>query len=344
VIEITFEHKDPVVAAKVIETLVAAYLESRPKIYKSPQSSAFFQEQSQILKEKINETEAELREFKTQHNIDDLEEERTLLLGKRSELKRDLNDSLSKIAEVEKRISKISEQKGKTPARIQKGETTNMKSMLISTLEERLVALEIEERELLGKYTESNHLVQDVRKQLKMIRNKLAEQETKRYGSAEVGPNPTYQRLEEDLFENEAEMAALNSKIEAQKNYLVDYDKRLDDINKFEHELQDLEHKLEVNRANYELYLVKHEESRISSEMDSKNIANVSVIKPAQPPLEPSGNKALLGLVIGFVFAVFGSVGLSIFLEYLNEDLERPEDIEELLGAPVLASVPKERL
>jgi uncharacterized protein involved in exopolysaccharide biosynthesis len=215
--------------------------------------------------------------------------------------------------------------------------------MLINTLEERLVALEIKERELLAKYTENNHLVQDVKKQLKIVRDKLTEQETKRYGAASFGPNLTYQHLKEELFRNEAELEAINVKITSQRDHLAEYAKRLDNLNAVANMIKELQDELEVDKENYQLYLTKHEESRISSEMDSKKIANVSVIKPAQRPLYPMGNKAFLFLAIGLLVAVFGSVGLSLFLEFLNEDLERPEDIEELLGAPVLASVPKEK-
>jgi capsular polysaccharide biosynthesis protein len=40
---------------------------------------------------------------------------------------------------------------------------------------------------------------------------------------------------------------------------------------------------------------------------------------------------------------VFGSIGLALSFEYFSEGLERPEEIEDLLGAPVLASVPQEK-
>jgi uncharacterized protein involved in exopolysaccharide biosynthesis len=200
-----------------------------------------------------------------------------------------------------------------------------------------LVTLELKERELLTKYTENNHFVQDVKKQLKIVRDKLAQQENKRYESTAFGPNPTHQHLNEDLFRNEAELQAINAKISTQKDHLAEYSKRLDVLNNFEYKFNNLENRLEVDRENFKLYLTKLEETRISSEMDLKKIANVSVIMPAQMPLEPMNS---LFLAMGLFIAVFGSIGLAISLEYLREDLERPEEIEKLLDAPVLASVP----
>jgi uncharacterized protein involved in exopolysaccharide biosynthesis len=343
VIQIDFKHKDPQITAIVVEKLVDAYLEQRPHIYKNPQSNAFFQEQADILKDKIDKTEKALKDFREQYNIIALDEERTLLLQRKAELQSELNRSLSAKAETEKRIGQITNQIKAIPAKIQQGENTGHNPLLISTLEEQLVTLELKERELLSKYTDNNQLVQDVKKQLKIVRDKLAQQENKRYESTAFGPNPTHQRLKEDFYRNEAELEAINAKIITQKIQLSEYSERLNVLNKFEHEFNNLENRLQVDRENFRLYLTKHEETRISSEMDSKNIANVSVIMPAQIPLEPMDSNKRLIAAIGFFIAVFGSIALAVSFEYFSEGLERPEEIEDLLGAPVLASVPREK-
>jgi uncharacterized protein involved in exopolysaccharide biosynthesis len=343
VIDVSFEHSNPQICALVVKTLVDVYLEVRPQVHKNPQSYAFFQEQSKNLKDKIKLAEAALDRFRSQHNVIALEEERTLLLAKKADLEAQLNQSLSASVETQNRITQIQKQLKMTPDKIQQGETTNSNPYLINTLEERLVTLEIKERELLTKYTEENHLVQDVKKQLKLVRDKLAEQENKSYGSSNFGPNPTYQTLKQDLYQNEADLQAVNAKINVQQSHLAEYQKRLAELNSVENEMYELNSELALYRQNYTLYHSKHEESRINSEMEEREIANVSVIKPALLPLEPEGPKVAFNMAIGLFVAVFGSIGLALFLEFFNDSLERPEDIEEYLGAPVLASIPKSR-
>jgi uncharacterized protein involved in exopolysaccharide biosynthesis len=343
VIDVSFEHSDPQICAMVVKNLVDVYLEVRPQVHKNPQSYAFFQEQSDNLKDKIKAAEAALERFRNQHNVIALEEERTLLLAKKADLEAELNRSLSASVETQYRITQIQKQLKATPDKIQQGETTNSNPYLINTLEERLVTLEIKERELLTKYTEENHLVQDVKKQLKLVRTKLAEQEKKSYGTTNFGPNPTYQTLKQDLYQNEADLEAVNAKINVQQSHLAEYQKRLAELNSVENEMYELNNELALYRQNYALYLSKHEESRINSEMEEREIANVSVIKPALLPLEPEGPKTVFNIAIGLFVAVFGSIGLALFLEFFNDNLERPEDIEEYLGAPVLASIPKSK-
>jgi capsular polysaccharide biosynthesis protein len=47
-----------------------------------------------------------------------------------------------------------------------------------------------------------------------------------------------------------------------------------------------------------------------------------------------------LNLGLGIAFAVFGSLGLAFGLELFRDDCERPDELEQALGAPVLASIP----
>ena len=105
--------------------------------------------------------------------------------------------------------------------------------------------------------------------------------------------------------------------------------------------LNQLRQSVDVDRQNYRLYLTKFEESRISDAMDNKKIANVSLIAPSLPPLKPVSPKVFLNIVLAIFLGAFGGLGLGFFTEYLNDSLEKPEDVEKALQLPVLASIPE---
>ena len=294
-----------------------------------------------MLKNQLIQAEHQLKDFKKQHDLSSLNEQRSLLLNEKSKLQADLNLTDSQIVETRNRLDQLGRQLAKVPRNVPQGETTDHNALLISSLQARLVELELEEKKLLDKYTPQSRLVQNVEEEIAMVRQRLADQEIKRYGNTSTGLNPTYQNLEGDVFKNEADLRALEAKRTTQSAQLATYQDRLDDLNRMEVELTQLLQEVEIHRQNYRLYLTKFEESRISNAMDSEKIANVSLLEPASKPLKPISPKRLLNLVLGVFLGAFGGLGLVFFMEYLDDSLERPEQVESVLDLPVLASVPE---
>ena len=341
VITIGFKHKDPKMAATIINTLVNGYLDQHLLVHKTPQSYNFFKEQSQVLKNKLEAAEDGLKAFKKKHNITALGEEQSLLLRQIADLRTELDRTLSQEAETERRILQIRRQLDKTPETIQQEEEIDHNPLLISEMEKKMVELELKEKELIAKYTPQNHLVQNVKEEIKIVREKLDEQQNKRHGKSHIGPNTTYQLLQEELFRNQAEIKALGAKKETQNIQLANYQDRLEQFNRIEVELNRLQQGVDLNRQNYRLYLTKFEESRISDAMDNKKIANVSLIEPALPPLRPVGPKVLLNILLSIFLGGFGGLGLAFLGEYLDDRIEKPDDVEKALQIPVLASIPE---
>ena len=340
VIKVSFKHKDPKMAALVVNSLVNVYLDHHLEVHTAPESYEFFQEQSQILKKGLGEAEEKLKAFKKLHNISSLTEERSLLLNHEAVLRSALNQSISQEAETINRIHQLTQQLAITRESIPQGKVVDHNPYLINTLQAKLVELEIREKELLNKYTKNSRLVKNVRGEIRIVKNKLANQEKKQHDTNTYGLNIIYQRLKDELLKNEAELKALEGKKESQGFQLEDYQKRLEKFNQAEAELNQLKIEVDANRQNYSLYLNKFEESRISSAMDTEKITNVNLIEPAKTPLEPVSPKVLLNLLLSVLLGAFGGFSLAFFREYLDDSIETIEDVEDCLHLPVLASIP----
>ena len=71
------------------------------------------------------------------------------------------------------------------------------------------------------------------------------------------------------------------------------------------------------------------------------NVDNVTVLSKAeiaenQSPIKP---RPMLNVAIAFVVGLMASVGLAFLLEYLDNTVKKEEDVENLLGLPVLGVV-----
>ncbi|MGB5618209.1 MAG: Wzz/FepE/Etk N-terminal domain-containing protein, partial [Desulfobacterales bacterium] len=195
VIRISYKNKDPRVAAAAVNVLAIRYLNRPLGVNRNPESDNFFEEQSRVLEDKLIRAEDRLKDFKAQHDLNSLQEQRSLLLKKDSGLRTDLNRTEDQIVETQNRLEQLRAQFGKVPRTIPQGEKVDHNPYLIGSLQARLVELERKEKELLNKYTAQSRLVQNVKDDIAMVRKKRDTQAKKPHGKSSSGVDTTYQRL-----------------------------------------------------------------------------------------------------------------------------------------------------
>ena len=89
-----------------------------------------------------------------------------------------------------------------------------------------------------------------------------------------------------------------------------------------------------------ELYIVlrtRREEARITEAMQT---ADVQIIDRATLPERPVKPRVTLNIAIGGVLGVFLGVGLALLVEFLDNTLKTKEEVEQVLGLPVLGEIP----
>ncbi|HHU64130.1 MAG TPA: lipopolysaccharide biosynthesis protein [Clostridiales bacterium] len=67
---------------------------------------------------------------------------------------------------------------------------------------------------------------------------------------------------------------------------------------------------------------------------------NVQVIDEARVPVAPVKPRTSLNIAIAFVVAIMAGLGLVFLLEYLDNTIKTPEDVERHLGLPTLGNIP----
>ncbi len=75
-------------------------------------------------------------------------------------------------------------------------------------------------------------------------------------------------------------------------------------------------------------------------EADEVRQGGGSIITPAELPTEPVSPKKALNLVLAIVVGAVLGLGLALIAENLDDRLKSPEDIERLVGAPILGYIP----
>jgi capsular polysaccharide biosynthesis protein len=99
--------------------------------------------------------------------------------------------------------------------------------------------------------------------------------------------------------------------------------------------VQDANPELAKDIANTTATVFKEELVKIMS-VDNVTVLSQAEVVKGQAPIKPS---PMMNIAIAFVVGVMISVGLSFLLEYLDNTIKREQDIETLLGLPVLGVI-----
>jgi polysaccharide biosynthesis protein PslE len=340
VIDISFKHSNPQLAAETVNTFVKAYLDRSLQVHNTTASYNFFQEQAERLKQQMWKSEEALKRFLDENHIIDLKEEKNILIQQVGKLKSEINDSRTQEAESDSKVKEIRSTLSTVPERIKTDEEVDANPQIVGELESKLVEYELQEKELLLKYKETSLPVKDIRAKIQIIRNKMAEVDKKKYGKTQYGINVAYEGLKRDLYGSETDLKSIRSKIIAQSEQLDRLVKTLNRLTDLEVTSDRLQHQVDDDRTNYDNYNKKLNESRISEAMDTEKLTNASLIEPARIPVEPVEPKKLLNLLLSIVLGILGGIGLSYFFEMFDDSIGKPEDVEADLNLIYLASIP----
>lgn len=337
VMEVSFEHKDPRIAAKAVNLLVELFKEKHLQVFSSPQSS-FLEGQVEEFHKKLLASESAMQDFKQKNRVYSLDEQRTLLLRQRTDLASEMMSSRNHIDELQRRLSTLQ-------ARIRVMTTSNAlytqteRDKIIVDAKSRLLALEISQQELLRKYTKDNKLVVENRNQIELVRNFLHDQE-KDISSKVLTGNTVYQEAQKDVVKTEADLGAQRAKLAMLRVQVKQLDEDIRSLDLREKEMQNLKRELTTNEKNFQVYGDKMAEARIIEDMNKLKLANISVIQAASVPVAPVKPKKSLNILLGIIFGTISGIGYALFSERNSQGLTTPEIAQKRLNLAVLAALP----
>ena len=339
IIDLSFRHPNPEIAAKALNQYVNLYLDRHLQVHKNPESMIFFQEQAELFKKRIEDAERKLRLYKEEKGITSVEETLSSMLRQEADLQFELNNANREAVELENRLKEVKVQIAKTPMNIRQGEEVGAPSDIVDALEARLVELELKEKDLLLKYKPESRSVSSVRDEIRIVRDKMNSLKEKSSGRSTYGINTTYQELQKDQYRWEADLKAISGKKEMLEKQLVSYHEKISALNDIQVQIIRLQDQIKEDQGSYRMYQTKYEETRISDAMTTQKIANVSLIEPARVPIKPVSPNKKLNLLMSLLMGLVGGFGIAFLRDYIDDSIEKPEDVERLLDLPFLGSI-----
>ena len=316
-VKLYYDSPNPQQAAAILNTLVKNYINMNMerRFDASTYARNFLQERLQQVKVKLEESERDLVAFARQQQIISVGPD-----DKQNIVSQDLAATATALAEAEKkRVDAEANYRQVMGARGQ-GLSQVLDSKIIQTLKESKAKLETQYQENLSIYKPAYPAMVQLRNQISQV-DAMINQEISNIRAA-VTASYEAARSAESLLRN---------RLEQIKQDLLSLQDRSIQFNILRREV-------DTNRQLYDGLLQRFKEVGVAAGIGTNNISVVDEAKVPRWPYKPNLQlNALLALVLGLL----GGVGLAFLFEHLDDTFRRPEELEKLLGLPVLGVIPR---
>jgi polysaccharide biosynthesis transport protein len=129
----------------------------------------------------------------------------------------------------------------------------------------------------------------------------------------------------------EAQITALTATLNAEESQLAKAQARNQDTTALTAEITNNSSLLTTLTANYGTFKATQ----------AQNLETVSIAAPASQPTKPASPVLALNLALGLIAGLLVGLGIAALAEYLDQGLDSAEDVQDRLGVPCLAIVPR---
>ena len=345
---ISFKHGDPAIAQKVTATLASSFIEETTRVREQLVQSAneFLESELDKAKAELETREKAISEFK-RDNMGELPQQMEANLRALDRLQLQLlnhNEALSnrndRLAMIEKAIKEyettgtLSPESSAAAAKREVGP----RSMRFRELQQQLAKLRASYKET---YPDVVYLKEELRKLEAMPEDPVMEPVQTQTTVSKKGIDPYLRELQRQRDELKLELDGLKEKAIRVAKEIKEYELRVERSPTQEQRLQILMRDYENMQRNYQSLVDKKLNARVSENLERRQKGEqFRIIDPANLPANPDSPDQLKIMVIGLLLGCGAGVGSAIGLEHLTRVIRRSEDVESILGLPVLATIP----
>ena len=317
-IQVEYTHYDPVIAAKVVNTLADMYvLQNLEQMVKTNATAGeFLQRRVAELQSQIRTGEENLINYAKSNQILSLDSSQNTVVQRLATLNSQLGQAENDRINAESSLRAAQQNPmNDVSAAVKDPKTVGLETQL-TNLRQQLEQLKVE-------YTEEWPAVKQVQRQISAIEKELLTSK-KRSSALQMA------ELEQKFREASARERELRSSFEVQRNAVLDQNQAA--IN-----YRIIQQEIDTNKGLLENLLQRSRETEV---ILNGTPNNVNLVDRALPPGSPDGPQRSKGVLIAFFASLFSAVGLAFVLNWLDDTVRVYDDFELRNGIPVLGMIP----
>ncbi len=317
-IDISYQHGDPDVAAKVANAVAEAFvrLNLEKKNSTNTSTSEFLSKRVAELQVQIRADEQKLVDYAKNNQILSLDASQNTVVERLAGLNKQLLE-----AENDRKMAEAEYNAAKSPGAASALAEAGAKE--VNESEKKLADLRQKRAQLLVDATEEAPEVKEVDQQIAEVQRNLSETRTRNTSTLLTNLQTKYRQslsreesLRTSFNQQKGETVTQN---EAAINYRI------------------LQQEIATNKGLLDSLLQRSKENDV---VLAGRPNNISVVDYAIVPDSPVGPQRIRTVLMALVFALGVGVALALFLEYLDDTVHSADDVERFLRLPALALIP----
>lgn len=318
-VDVKVEHTSPGKAAAIANQIATEFIDNNQLLRQKRTLDMLFFLRSQAsgLERDVQKAEEDIQNYRTQTKFVSFDERMNIIAealsqaqARFAEAKAKAQSSQSLAAEIEKHVA---------PGQTLETFPAIAIDPQIKQLQSQLAALENELAGLLQRYKDKHPSVIQLRSRITEARHAI---------------NRAAQQI---AITVRSEALVAVSQQHSLSNLVTEWEERQTEWNRAKMQYDVLSRKAETSKALFNLVLGKMKEI----EMVQKDKANnIRVVDEAPVPVRPAKPNVVLTILMGMFLAVVASIGLALFVNYLDDSIKSQDDVETYLRLPFLGYVP----
>jgi len=349
---IAYSGTDPLIVMKVTNLLASLFIDENLRIreQQAEGTSEFLANEHAEAKKELERQEQAVKDFKEQR-MGALPEQMTANLRTLDRLQVELQTGNDALKSAEDRKLLYQAQLSDLEKQLAGPKPGTVPDTASAGLSSRLEQLKEELARLQAQYKESYPDIGLLKKQIRELEDQLARGDTmtqtaKSPATPSLTPiTPSFitqrQAISTQLQAINAEIAMLRAKQNRTAALVKEYENRVEVTFANEQQLLDLSRDYEMSRQNYQALLQKRLNARISENLEKRQKAEqFRIVDPAKVPEKPYKPDRLKIVIWGSLLSLGAGAGLVFLREFLKPCYRRPEDFQDTVQLPVLATIP----
>ncbi|WP_250122043.1 polysaccharide biosynthesis tyrosine autokinase [Chroococcidiopsis sp. CCMEE 29] len=343
VIQISYKSTVPEEARAVVNQLMNLYVQHNIFTNRSQAVAAreFIAAQLPKSKANVQQAEAELREFKEQNKILDLENEAKSAVTVISDLESQIGKAQVALANANSRSTALQKEMGMNA---QQATVVNSLSQspgvqkALTDLQELESQLAVER----NRFQENSPVIENLKSKEASLKAVLQERMQGVVGDRQqlndnLQIGELQQKLTEEFVKSEVERVVLTNQLTALNNVYSSYQQRANVIPQLQQRQQDLARDVEAARSTYETLLQKFQEVRIT---ENQNVGNAQIVDTGRVLEAPVAPRKLLNFGVGGIIGVLLAGFTALALDARDSSVKTVREARELLGYTLLGIIP----